>query len=103
MHHLSFGHLYFSTIVNPIMRKVLNISLAILYLAFNAGVLVNLHYCGNSFDHLAIILDPENCCEGDCSCCNNSSVELKTQGEYDVVHFSPDIAISLLAYLPGST
>jgi hypothetical protein len=87
----------------PQVIKALKISLAIIYLTFNAGVLVNLHYCGNSFDHFTIIIDPENCCEGDCSCCNNSSTELKMPSEYDVVHFAQDITINLLAYLPVST
>jgi hypothetical protein len=81
------------------VKRLLNISLAILYLAFNAGALLNFHFCGDSFHHFTVITEPENCCGGDCSCCHNSSYELKVKDKYDsqstIAFVTPPIGIAL--------
>jgi len=82
------------------MKDALKISFAILYLTFNTGMTVNFHYCGSYFNHFTIITDPENCCEGDCSCCHNSSLELKITSEYDAIQYDQNTVISLIGDLP---
>jgi len=84
------------------MKKILNISLIILYLAFNAGVLVHFHFCGDSFHHFTVVVEPENCC--DPSCCHNSSFELKIkddQQDLNAFFMSADLAITAIPQSSG--
>jgi hypothetical protein len=53
-------------------------------MAFNMGVLIHFHFCGNTFHHLSIIAEPDDCCEGENnSCCHNSSFDLTLDDDYD--------------------
>ena len=67
------------------MNRTLTISLTILYLSFNAGVLVNFHFCGTAFHHIALITNPNSCCDEESLCCHNKAYRLKISGEYDSV------------------
>ncbi len=66
------------------MRVISIISLTLFYMTFNMGVLIHFHFCGNTFHHLSIIAEPDNCCEGgNNTCCHNSSFDLSLDDDYD--------------------
>lgn len=65
------------------MKKILTIFLVGFYLIFNAGLIVNLHFCSTAFSHLTVLTDPKNCCEGNCSCCDNAVYQLSIDDSYD--------------------
>ena len=64
-------------------KKLIVISLAVFYASFNVGVIINYHFCGSEFHHLTLLIQPDNCCGSDCSCCHNSSYELNVKDKYD--------------------
>jgi hypothetical protein len=65
------------------MKKVVAILLLTFYSSFNAGLMIHLHFCSEVFQHLTVFVEPENCCDNDCSCCHNSSYELTANDDYD--------------------
>jgi hypothetical protein len=61
--------------------KIRAIIFIFFYTSFNVGTIINAHFCGENFDHLAVFAEVSNCC--DSSCCHNSSFELQIQNDYD--------------------
>ena len=83
MDHDLKKNVFRSLIHIPGMKKIIAILLLTFYISFNAGLIVHLHYCSEVFQQLTVLVEPENCCGNDCSCCQNSTYELTASEDYD--------------------
>jgi hypothetical protein len=77
------------------------ITLIFLYLLFSLGAVVHFHYCGETFDHFTVFVQPENCC--DPSCCHNSSFELKVKDDQEDSNLLFISAAPVLMAIPPSS
>jgi hypothetical protein len=83
MDHDLKKNVFRSLIHNLGMKKIIAILLLTFYICFNAGLIVHLHYCSEVFQQLTVLVEAENCCGNDCSCCQNSTYELTASEDYD--------------------
>ena len=66
------------------MKRILAISLMLVYLTVSAGVLVSYHFCGGKLAEVAFFKGSKNCCadaNSPGSCCQNSSLILKVSDD----------------------
>ncbi|WP_200976267.1 hypothetical protein [Echinicola sp. 20G] len=47
------------------MRKLIQISLLIIYLCFNAGLSYSMHYCGDTLERINLFAEEKTCCENE--------------------------------------
>jgi hypothetical protein len=77
-----------------LMKKILAISLAIVYLAIASGVVVNVHYCMGEVASVALGHSESDRC-GNCGmdndgCCNDEVTVVKIQDSHSVVSLQAD-------------
>jgi hypothetical protein len=78
----------------PLMKKILAISLAIIYLAIASGVVVNVHYCMGEVADVALGHKESDRC-GTCGmdnkgCCNDEVSVVKIQDSHSIVSLQSD-------------
>ena len=79
------------------VKKLLFTSFALFYASFNTGMIVHFHFCFETFQHLTVIVQPENCCGGDCPGCHNYAYELKINSDYSIENTVSFSAVQVLS------
>ena len=72
------------------MKQTIAISLTVLYLLFNIGVVLNFHLCDRTIDGISLVNKPQNCCPNPASCCHDAAFRLSIKADYtgaDLVDF----------------
>jgi hypothetical protein len=70
------------------LKGIVNISFAVLFLFTSSGVVLNKHYCSNRLVSSSIFLTPKNCCNGHCNKCHNETKVYKITDNYQNSNFS---------------
>lgn len=73
------------------MKKLIIITLAILYLLFSAGVVLSSHFCNGRFDTVSLLTKKQCCPDSDSpgSCCQNLTSFFKIKDIYDSERSTP--------------
>jgi hypothetical protein len=72
------------------MKKSIAIVLTIIYLLFNIGAFLNLHFCGDDVERMSLAGKNHPCCPTSDSCCHNFTVQLSIKSDYtdlDLIDF----------------
>lgn len=64
------------------LRKIIHIALALLFLVSTMGVTISMHYCGDNLISMSVIGEAESCCGDDCGCCDNETIHLEVEDDY---------------------
>lgn len=76
------------------MRRLLTISLTLVYLTFSAGLAIGNHFCGGKLAEITVFKAPKTCCldaNSEKSCCQNTTSTLKITNEHDCNFTSSDV------------
>ena len=68
------------------MKRLLTISLLLIYLIFSMGIVISYHYCGGSLGEVSLFKKAKNCCPDantEKSCCQNSVAFYKITSDYN--------------------
>jgi hypothetical protein len=68
-----------------IVKRLITLPLALLYLTFTVGLVINNHFCYTTLYKSSLFQQPKNCCTGNESethCCHNSTSVLRINDSY---------------------
>jgi len=76
------------------MKRLVTISLLLIYLTFSVGIVVGYHVCGGKLAEITLFKQPKTCCSDantEKSCCHNSVAIFKITSDYSGDVAVPDV------------
>ncbi len=64
------------------LRKAVNIILAVIFLVATIGINISMHYCGGEFVSASIVQAEDTCCDGMAGCCENKTIHIEVSEKY---------------------
>lgn len=64
------------------MKRIIHTGFAIVILALSIGIIVNKHYSAGELYSIALLGEPESCCDMPCDCCDDESDLYQLTGDY---------------------